>query len=153
MKIAILKLLGAALVVATVTVAIRDSRSAALARRGANDRRTPVPPEVTVMEQRSRVKNHLARRVIEQRVPLPEAIKLFDAANGEDGTVSLILSVPGRSVREKLCRQVILYVISVENDMENRGHAWTGPRVSEELQAELDRLLASGAFSSEPDAQ
>ena len=153
MKIAILKLLAAVLVVATVTAAVHDSRSAARARRAATVRGIPAPPEVAEIEQRTRVKTHLARRVVEERIPLPEAIKLFDVANGEDGTVCLTLSVPGRSNRERLCRQVILYVISLEADMETRGHVWTGPRASDELQADLDRRLAAGEFPPEPNAQ
>jgi hypothetical protein len=152
-KIAILKLLSAVLVVATVTVAIHDSRSAARARRAASVQGIPAPPEIAEIERRSRVKNHLARRVIEERIPLSEAIKLFDTANGEDGTLCLTLSVPGRSTRERLCRQVILYVLSLESEMEQQGRVWTGTRVSEELQADLDRRLAAGEFPPEPAAQ
>jgi len=151
-KIAVLKLLCAVLVVATVFVALRDSRSAARARRGAVIPALPAPPEIAEIEQRTRVKYHLARRVVEEHIPLLEAIKLFDAANGEDGTVCLTLSVPGRSVWEKRCRQVILYALSVENDMESRGHVWTGVRVSKELQADLDRRLAAGEFPPESGA-
>jgi hypothetical protein len=152
-KIAILKLLGAVLVVATVTVVVRDSRSAARARRPVIERVSPPPPEVAEFEQRTRVKSHLARRIIAERIPLLEAVELFAEVNGEEGTASLILSVPGRSVREKLCRQVILYVVATENEMEKQGHVWTGTRASEELQAERDRLLAAGALPPDPEVQ
>jgi hypothetical protein len=70
--------------------------------------------------------------------------------NGEDGTALLVRAVRGRSVREKLCRQVIMYVAGAEDDMQQEGHILSDPRVSAELQTELDRLLAVGELPPEP---
>jgi hypothetical protein len=108
------------------------------------------PPEVAVLERRIRVKNQLARRVVAERTPLLEAAEWFQQANGEDGMEALIRAMAGRSVREKLCRQVVCFVVDVEEEMEQEGYVPTGPRVSLELRAEFDRLLAAGAFPPEP---
>lgn len=153
MKIVVLKLLCAVLVVATVATTVRNFRSAAHSRRPVITHCSAPPPEIAEMQQRIRIKNDIARRVIEQRIPLPEAIKLFDAVNGGDGTTNAILFLPGCSMRERLCRQVILYVRSVETEMEKEGHVWPGQRVSDELQADFDRRLAAGEFPPESDAQ
>ena len=110
----------------------------------------PSPPEVAVLERRMRVKSQLARRIVAERTLLLEAAEWFRQANGEDGVESLIRTMAGRSVREKLCRQVVIFVADAEHDMEQEGNAPTGPRVSLELQAEFDQLLAAGAFPPEP---
>lgn len=153
MKTAVLQLSCAVLVAAMVAATVRDFHSAARSRRPVITPSSAAAPEIAEMQQRIRIKNDIARRVIEQRIPLPEAIKLFDTVNGGDGTANVILFLPGRSMRERLCHQVILYVRSVESEMERGGHVWSDPRASDELQADFDRRLAAGEFPPEPDAQ
>ncbi|MBN9120060.1 MAG: hypothetical protein J0I06_13000 [Planctomycetes bacterium] len=147
MRIVILEVLGAVVALAGVGVLFCGGRAQTTARHG------PAPPEAAMLEQRSRVKFALARRLIAERPPLLAAAEWFEQVNGEDGTETLVRSVPGRSVREKLCRQVILYVIAVEGELRREGSLPTGPRASEELQAEFDRRLAAGEFPPEPGMQ
>ena len=109
------------------------------------------PPEVAVLGERTHLKSRLARRVIAERTPLLEAAELFRRANGEGGMQTLVNSVPGRSLREKLCRQVIFYVTTAEVEMERQGRARPGPLVSAALQAEFDRRLAAGGFPPDPE--
>jgi len=112
---------------------------------------SPVPPEATAIGRRTDAKLQLARRLIIERLPLLDVAEQFAVVNGEYGMRDLIVGGQGRSVREKLCRQVIVYVILVEEEMKEEGHSWSGPRVSEELQRELDRRLAAGEFPPEPE--
>jgi hypothetical protein len=55
----------------------------------------------------------------------------------------------GRSVREKLCRQVIDYVSVIEDEMAAAGQAPGDPRTSDRLRRELDCRLAAGEFPPE----
>jgi hypothetical protein len=108
------------------------------------------PNEGLVIQHRVIAKNQLARRIVAERIPLLEAAEMFRQMNGEEG-MALVTSVPGgRSVREKLCRQVIRYVSVAETDLENEGQIVTGPRVSDALKDELDRRIAAGEFPPEP---
>lgn len=110
----------------------------------------PASPECEIMHRRGLVKCRLARRIAAERTPLPVAVEWFDRANGDDGMEALARFVPGRSVREKLCRQVIEYVVLAEAEWQQEGGSLPEPRASAELQAELDRRLAAGEFPPEP---
>jgi hypothetical protein len=108
-------------------------------------------PEADAARRRIGVKNNLARRIIAERIALLEAVDLFYDANGEDGINAVARSIPGHSIREKLCRQVIGYVGSVETELEREGGTGlSDPRWSAVLRAEFDRLLAAGEFPPEP---
>jgi hypothetical protein len=148
-KSAVLKSVSVALVLGAVAV-LYTGRPA---RRPA-----PAPtlvsrpsPEQMAFEQRALVRAHLARRVVAERIPLLEAAELFGQANGEAGMANLVRFMPGRSVREKLCRQVVDYVAAAEDEMARGGHVWTGPRLSEQFRGELDRRLAAGEFPPDPE--
>jgi hypothetical protein len=119
-------------------------------REAQGDRATRTPHEVKVMQLRTQAKHDLARRVIAERTALLVAAEEFYTANGDEGMLNLLRTVPGRSVREKLCRQVIAYVRASECEMEREGHRWTDPRPSASLQRELDELLAAGKLPPEP---
>jgi hypothetical protein len=108
---------------------------------------SPIPPESLAIQERWRVKRDLARRVIAERIPLLEAAALFRRANGEDGLQNLALTYPGESLHRLICRQVLDYVETLEREMEQEGHTWTGPRVSECLRREFSRRTAAGEFS------
>jgi hypothetical protein len=108
---------------------------------------SPVPPESLAIQERWRVKRDLARRVIAERIPLLESAALFRRANGEDGLQNLAAIHPGESLHKLICRQVIDYVDTREREMEQEGHTWTGPRVSECLRREFDLRAAAGEFS------
>lgn len=112
----------------------------------------PAPPEAQASWQRGRVKRQLARRVIAERIPLPEAAELFRRANGEDGLVVLARGTSGRSMREKLCHQVIMYTAEAEAEM--RAEGWTSCAWdTAELEADFKRRLAAGEFPPEPGAE
>src|SRR4051794_13104229 len=110
MRVTIFEVLGVFAVLGVILFA-REYRAAPLA---GHDLRAnlvhPVSPEADVIQRRALVKNQLARRVAAERTPLLTAAEWFGQANGEDGTETLVRGMPGRSVREKLCRQVILFV-------------------------------------------
>ena len=108
------------------------------------------PDEVRLLQYRSQAKARLAQRVIAERIPLPEAAELFREANGEAGMANLRCGMYGRSVREKLCRQVIMFVAAAEYEMELAGQSGARPPVSGVLREELDRRLAAGEFPPEP---
>lgn len=111
----------------------------------------PPDPGCDAIRHRLIVKDRLARRIIVERIALLEAAELFRAANGDDGLVALARGIPGHSIREKLCIQVINYVFSVENDMARDGEPLpSGPRWSAVLRAEFDRRRAAGEFPPEP---
>jgi hypothetical protein len=152
MRVEALKLL-AGVAVAGAALLVREYRQPPPVRTEARSSFMVLsaPPEVAVLVQRAHAKSRLARRVIAERTPLLDAAELFRRANGEDGMLALVDMVEGRSVREKLCRQVIYYVAGAENEMEHEGRVRTGPRVSAELQAELDRRLAAGELPPEPE--
>jgi hypothetical protein len=108
--------------------------------------------EASVIRQRILIKRQLAERVLTERIPLLEAAELFRQANGPDGLDGLARSrVPGRSVREKLCRQVIGYVEMAEEDRAAAGRARPHPLVSGVLRAELERRIAAGEFPPDSD--
>jgi hypothetical protein len=154
LRIAILEFLGVAVLFAGVVTLFCVYRAPTHAGRNPHvERGLPVPEEVPVIERRTCVKNQLARRVIAERTPLLEAVEWFRQVNGEVGMDGLIRSIPGRSAREKLCRQVIMFVAGNEAEMERDGYSPSAPRVSVELSAELDRLLAAGALPPEPGVQ
>lgn len=109
------------------------------------------PPEVETANRRTAVKCHLARRAVVERQSLLELAELFDQVNGEEGTRILLLhSMPGRSIREKLCRQVITFVRIAERDLQEEGHSLAEPLLSTTLQDEFDRRRAAGEFPPEP---
>jgi hypothetical protein len=110
---------------------------------------SPPPPEVEEVVRRLRTKRLLARRVIEEKVPLLEAAELFRAANGERGMRTL-LAIPGRSERERLCRQVIIYVAQREEELKAEGQTPAEPAASVLLERELTRRMAAGEFPPEP---
>jgi hypothetical protein len=154
LRIAILEFLGVVVLFAGVVTLFCVYRAPTHAGRNPHaERGLRVPEEVEVIERRTRVKNQLTRRVIADRTPLLEAAEWFRLANGEDGMDDTIRCIKGRSAREKLCRQVILFVAGNEAEMEREGHSPSAPRVSVELSAELDRLLAAGALPPEPGVQ
>jgi hypothetical protein len=103
----------------------------------------PAGHEAVAAQRRSLMLHRLARRIIAERIPLLEAAELFREANGKAGLEALVRAMPGRSLREKLCRQVIHFVVA-------ETEAATAPRVSEALQDELDRRLVAGEFPPEP---
>jgi hypothetical protein len=109
----------------------------------------PPPPEAVVLERRTRAKSLLARRVIAERIPLLDAAEMFREANGEEG-MRLVATVRGRSVREKLCRQVISFVCGAETEMEEDGHTPAGSRASVVLEKELGLRIAAGEFPPDP---
>lgn len=150
MRIVVLKLLIVGLAVAGASLAWKH-REAVLEK---NSQRSNVlqgvPPEAAAIEQRTLAKRQLARRLLAERTPLLDAAELFNLVNGEEGTLHLTRSVPGRSLREKLCRQVISYVECAERDMECEGYPRAAVPVSDELQRELDRRLAAGEFAADP---
>ena len=113
----------------------------------------PSPPEVALLDNRLRVKNQMARRIVVDRTPLLEAAEWFRQVNDEDGIEGLIRTTPGRSVREKLCRQVIRFVVTAEEEMGQEGYSLSASSASAELSAELDRLLVAGALPPEPGMQ
>jgi hypothetical protein len=110
----------------------------------------PPSPEVVAIQHRLELKCRLARQLVFDPVPLLSAAEMFRAANGEGGMDVLVQAVPGRSVREKLCRQVIHFVSGAEWEMACEGRSLPDPRASAALQAELDRLLAAGELPPEP---
>ncbi|MBN9120059.1 MAG: hypothetical protein J0I06_12995 [Planctomycetes bacterium] len=156
MRLMTLVVLGAAVAAAAAISLCQHLRPAGTGcpqRQRPTELVLPVSPEVTAIERRTLVKCQLARRAVTERTSLLAAAEWFEQVNGEDGMEALVRTIPGRSVREKLCRQVIVYVISAEDEMEREGALPTGPRASEELQAEFDRRLAAGEFPPEPGPQ
>ena len=113
----------------------------------------PVPSEAQASLYRMRVKSLLARRVLAERIPLLEAAELFRRANGEDGLAALVRSTPGRSVREKLCRQVISYAAVAEAEMRTEGCTSCVWGVAADLEADFNRRLTAGEFPPEPGAE
>jgi hypothetical protein len=111
------------------------------------------PPESQVIVARTVVKNQLARRVSVERMPLLDAVESFRRANGEDGLECVTRGLPGRSVQEKLCRQVIRYVSAAEAEMRAEGWTSDAPGYAAELEAEFERRLAAGEFPPEPVAE
>jgi hypothetical protein len=98
------------------------------------------PPEVRACAPRSEAKLRVARAVVSGQLSLLEGAEGFRLINGEVGMRG-VATLSGRSPEENLCRQVILYVQVIE--------AESGPvefRVSRELEEELERRLAEGAF-------
>lgn len=114
----------------------------------ATGRVSPAAPEAEASSCRSVVKHQLIRQVLAGRVPLLDAAELFRRANGGDGLVGLVRGMPGRSVREKLCYQVIRYALAAETEMLADGHEPNGWRT--ELEAEFVRRNAAGEFPPEP---
>ena len=110
----------------------------------------PPAPESSAAAHRARVKGQLARQLVAQRVPLLYAVEQFRLANDEDGLAVLTVGMRGRSVREKLCRQVISYARVAEAEMRDQGHLPSSSRVAEEWQAEFDCRLGAGEFPPEP---
>lgn len=111
----------------------------------------PAPPEAHASSCRVTLKNQLIRRVLAERMSLLSAAELFRHANGDDGMAGLVRGLPGRSVREKLCYQVVRYAITVEAEMRDEGrepNGWGG-----ELEAEFERRCATGDFPPEPVAE
>jgi hypothetical protein len=102
------------------------------------------------MQKRWRIRRDLTQQILRERIALLDAAELFRQANGEDGMLNLILTGPGQSVREKLCWQVISSVSDMESEWEREGRLFTGPRLSEEMQAELARRRAGGEFPPDP---
>lgn len=138
----------------TGAVAITWAHRTPLARHISHTRlQSPPAPEADAAARRSLVKYQLVRQLVAQRVPLLEAVEQFRRANGEDGLASLRVGQPGRSVREKLCRQVISYAQVAEAEMRNEGQLPTSSRVTEEWQTEFDDRLTAGEFPPEPGAE
>ena len=151
MRITILEILAAAAALVVAIVLFSAPRAPTHAgRTPQRDGFIPAPAEVEAIDSRLRAKNQLARRIATERMPILKAAELFRQANGEDGLAALVYSVPGRSVREKLCRQVIDFVRAAERDFQREGHPLSTPHVSVELQADLDRLLVAGELPPEP---
>jgi hypothetical protein len=145
--------LAAPVVIAGVILYFWDSRGAPRTER-TRSHAEQLPPEVEATNRRTAVKNHLARRAVIERQSLLEVAELFDQVNGEEGTKILMRpTLPGRSIREKLCRQVIAFVRIAEHNLQNEGHSSSEPLLSVAMQAELDRRLAAGEFPPEPGMQ
>lgn len=119
-------------------------------RPAAREFHCPAPPEVQSTSRRLVVKEQLARRVVMERMALLEAAELFRRANGEDGLAALARGGPGRSVREKLCRQVVAYAVGAEAEMRAEGYTSCVWGVAADLEAEFQRRLAAGDFPPEP---
>ena len=111
------------------------------------------PPESVAALRRTESKTHLARRVVVEQIPLLTAAEMFRQINGDEGMRLLALAVEGCSDRERLCRQVIGYVIAAEAQMEREGSPVPEPRTSAVLRAEFDRRLAAGEFLPESEAE
>ena len=111
----------------------------------------PAPAQTQMYEERSRMKIGLAQRIIAERIPLLDAAEMFRHANEGDAMHNLLRGTPGRSVREKLCRQAISFVSAVEAETEFAEPASPGRPVSTVLQAELDRRIAAGEFPPDPE--
>lgn len=135
--------------VLTGLVAVAWAHRTPPARTGAAPGRfSPPTPEAEASACRSSVKHQLIRQVLDGRMPLLDAAELFRRANGDDGLTSLVRGLPGRSVREKLCYQVVRYALAAETDIRASGHEPNG--WGTELEAEFALRCATGEFPPEP---
>ncbi|HJZ58649.1 MAG TPA: hypothetical protein VKE74_27150 [Gemmataceae bacterium] len=95
---------------------------------------------------RSRAKNVVADAVLAGRLSLIDAAAAFHRIDGEK-VPQIVAMIPGRSLKEKLCREVIFYV-SV-NEYTTSG----SDDVTRRLEEELECRLAAGEFGPEAVAE
>jgi hypothetical protein len=113
----------------------------------------PAPPESFAIQQRTLAKRQITRRLIAERIPLLDAAEMFRQANGEEGMKYLRFGALGGSIREKLCRQVIDYVLVIERESQGATQPVPDIPVADALQAELNHLLAVGELSPEQETE
>lgn len=103
-----------------------------------------LPPDRSLdpLHASSRAKRDAAFRVIRDRLSLLEAAELFRVANGPEGVKRLNL-LPGRTIRERLCRQVIWYVTVIEAERTGAGEGTHEASHVASLMKELERLQAA----------
>lgn len=127
-----------------VSAVCRDAARRPSAQRYEQQYGTNAAPEDILgpLHASSRAKREAALRVIRERLPLLEAAGLFRAANGSAGLQRLRTALPGETVLEQLCRQVISYVAAIE--AEPTGPVPEGPAYTPVLAGELEQLRADG---------
>jgi len=130
--------------VALLVIALPSTRHALLElgspahRHSDENLLSPPPPDFQEYLNRAEARSAIANEVLAERMTLVEAADAYLDLLGERAP-QLLPFIPGQSAREKMCRQVISVVASIEND---RG---LGPKVSQKLEAELMRRLAEEA--------
>ena len=110
-------------------------------------RLTPPDRGVESVTASNLAKRLAAQRVFNERLPLLAAAELFREASGTEGLMRLGAATGAGTLRERLCRQVIQYVYTIET-----GHGLTGRppewSYSAELWSELECLLAAGVLAA-----